>query len=137
MAKIKNIEAFCGFCNSVTKMELNSDSVPNADNKRWAKCKKCKQMRSIVYIEPEKKSRKKQVEESLDFEKAIKYSPMNSYSVGSIIFHESWDDFGTVQSKEVLSNGRGSITVKFLKSGQKKLLETIMNNNNESQLEAR
>ena len=44
MARVKNIEAFCSFCNNVTKMELSGDViVEESENKKWAKCKKCKQ----------------------------------------------------------------------------------------------
>jgi hypothetical protein len=42
MAKVKNVEAFCSVCNAVRKMELTGD-IAGDENKRWAKCKKCKQ----------------------------------------------------------------------------------------------
>jgi NAD-dependent SIR2 family protein deacetylase len=124
MAKIKNIEAFCGFCNTTTKMELGSEAITSVDNKRWAKCKKCKQMRHIVYEEPLPKKRKKQAEEEINIDNSVKYSPNSFFEIGTVIFHEGWNDFGTVLSKEILSNGKNAINVKFQKSGQKKLIET-------------
>ncbi|MFZ2863943.1 MAG: hypothetical protein WA440_04250, partial [Ignavibacteriaceae bacterium] len=47
-----------------------------------------------------------------------------SYEIGQTIFHENWNDFGKVVSKEVLSNGQKSISVEFQKSGNKKLVES-------------
>ncbi len=124
MARTKNIEAFCGFCNAVTKMELSGDSTLNpADNKKWAKCKKCKQTSLIQLEEVEKEI--KITEENIDSSEYTTYSPQKSFGVGQSIYHQGWDDFGVVVSKNVLSNGKGSVLVKFQKLGQKQLLETI------------
>jgi len=38
MARLKNVEAFCSICNTVTKMELAGDVInTEEENKRWAK----------------------------------------------------------------------------------------------------
>jgi len=61
MARVKNIEAFCNFCNTVTKMEISGDVSPNEDeNKRWAKCKKCKH-KTIIDLKSEVKEKPKSV----------------------------------------------------------------------------
>ena len=124
MARIKNIEAFCGFCNTTTKMELSGIATLSTDGRKWAKCKKCKQT-TIVQIDDTPKSRKKPSDEEFSLENATKYSPQSSYTIGDNIYHERWDDFGVVLAKEKLSNGTNSILVKFQKSGPKKLIETI------------
>jgi len=123
MARIKNIEGFCTFCNSVTKMELSGDSTLGKDDiRKWAKCKKCKQMMLVEYEIKEKAPKEKP--ENEDSEKLKVYSPKISYTVGETIYHESWDDVGVVISKDIMSNGKNSILVKFSKSGQKQLIET-------------
>ena len=123
MARIKNIEGFCPVCGTVTKMELGSAvSGLNAENKKWAKCKKCKQM---VMVELAAEIKEKQSLEGLETGDCTVYSPGKSFNIGESIYHQNWDDFGRVVSKELLSNGRSSILVEFQKSGQKKLIESL------------
>jgi hypothetical protein len=124
MARIKNIEAFCSICNTVTKMELAGEaSVSEPENKRWAKCKKCKQTMIINVAEDIKVS--KPSLEGIENENCTVYAPSKSFTVGESIYHENWNDFGKVVSKEVLSNGQSSIAVEFQKSGLRKLIESL------------
>ncbi len=124
MARIKNIEAFCSVCNTMQKMELAGDvGAQESENKRWAKCKKCKQTMIIDMSEDVKE--KKPSLEGIENEDCTVYSPKKSFTVGESIYHENWDDFGKVVSKEVLGNGISSIAVEFQKSGHKKLIESI------------
>ncbi len=124
MARIKNIEAFCPNCNAVRKMELTGDVLSsNEETKKWAKCKKCKQT-MIIDIAEDVKDLKPSLE-GIENEECTVYSPAKSFSIGESIYHENWDDFGKVVSKEVLSNGQSSISVEFQKSGLKKLIESL------------
>ncbi len=123
MAKIKNVEAFCKFCGAIRKMELTGD-VAGDDNKRWAKCKKCKQT-MIISISDDVVSQKVSLD-GIENETYVTYSPTQSYEVGQNIFHENWNDFGKVVSKEILSNGQKSIMVEFQKLGNKKLIESFI-----------
>ena len=126
MARVKNVEAFCTVCNSMRKMELAGE-VTNSDgeneNKRWAKCKKCKQTMIIDLTEDVKET--KPSLEGIENEDCTVYSPRKTFAVGESIYHENWDDFGKVVSKEVLANGQKSISVEFQKSGSKKLIESL------------
>ncbi|GAB4299223.1 MAG: hypothetical protein Kow0098_25420 [Ignavibacteriaceae bacterium] len=122
MARVKNIEAFCGICNSVTKMEITGEVVSEED-KRWAKCKKCKQT-MMINLKADVKETKPSLE-GIENEDCTVYSPKKSYQIGESIYHENWNDFGKVVSKEVLANGQHSISVEFQKSGQKKLIESL------------
>lgn len=70
--------------------------------------------------------------EGIENEECKKYSPLNTFEVGETIYHENWDDFGRVVSKETLTNGKSSISVEFQKSGLKKLIESL--NNQESEV---
>ncbi|MBV6512021.1 MAG: hypothetical protein HRU80_14440 [Ignavibacteriales bacterium] len=123
MAKTKNIEYYCKFCQSVTKMERTAEIVSGDENKVWAKCKKCRQKMIVDLTQYEEAVRSKVPE--LDTATGITYSPMRSYNVGDSLFHEKLNDFGVVVSKETTSGGRSSIVVKFQNSGEKKLIETI------------
>lgn len=124
MAKVKNIQAFCKFCNGITKMELTGEIFSSAEHegKEWAKCKKCKQILLIETVSIVRDSKHKV--DQIVLENSIDYSPEKTYNVGETIYHKTWDDFGIVTSKTSLSNGKGSITVEFQKLGLKKLLET-------------
>jgi hypothetical protein len=126
MARIKNVEAFCSVCNTVRKMELAGE-VSNVDDaqgkKRWAKCKKCKQTMIIDLNEDVKES--KISLEGIENETCTTYAPTKSFNVGDSIYHQNWDDFGKVVSKEIMSNGQKAISVEFQKSGSKKLIESV------------
>jgi len=125
MAKVKNIEAFCRFCNAVTKMELTGEKFSTAqhEGKEWAKCKKCKQILLIEMTSIVKDAKHKI--DQIVIDNSVDYSPDKSFAIGETIYHKTWDDFGIVTSKTLLSNGKGSITVEFQKLGFKKLLETL------------
>ena len=124
MARVKNVEAFCSVCNSIRKMELAGEvAVGDDENKRWAKCKKCKQTMIIDLSEDVKET--KPSLEGIENEDCKVYSPKKSFEIGESIYHENWDDFGKVVSKEVLANGQKSISVEFQKSGYKKLIESL------------
>lgn len=124
MARVKNIEAFCSVCNAVQKMELAGEVVAlEGENKRWAKCKKCKQT-MMIDLESDVKETKPSLE-GIENNECTTYAPTKSFTVGESIYHQNWDDFGKVVSKEIMSNGRSSISVEFQKSGLKKLIESI------------
>ena len=124
MARVKNIEAFCPICNGVKKMELAGQVLGEGnENKYWAKCKKCKQT-MVINVEQDIKETKVSLE-GIENEDCTVYAPTKSFEIGESIYHKSWDDFGKVVSKEVLSNGQSSIAVEFQKSGLKKLIESL------------
>jgi hypothetical protein len=127
MAKIKNIEAFCGFCAAVTKMEIAGETKDGPDaTTRWAKCKKCKQ--KIVIDLADLKKEAKITLQDIKTEGSNTYSPAKSFAIGETIFHQKFNDFGIVLSKELSSDGKRVIIVDFQNGGKKKLLETITNN---------
>ena len=105
-------------------MELaNEVQVVEESNKRWAKCKKCKQTMMIDLVEDVKDN--KPSLDGIENEDCTVYSPQKSFSIGESIYHENWDDFGKVVSKNVTSNGQKSIAVEFQKNGFKKLIESL------------
>jgi hypothetical protein len=130
MARIKNIEAYCNSCGSVQKMEITSSVTgEESEFKKWAKCKSCKQVMIVDISDIIRNSNL--TLEGIENEECKKYSPKSTFTVGETIYHENWDDFGRVISKETLTNGKSSISVEFQKSGLKKLIESLNNQGNE------
>ena len=130
MARIKNIEAYCNSCGTIKKMEITSSVTgEESEIKKWAKCKSCKQV-MIVDISDILKSSSASLE-GIENENCKRYSPLSTFEIGETIYHENWDDFGRVLSKETLSNGKSSISVEFQKSGIKKLIESLKNQQSE------
>ena len=126
MARLKNIDAFCSSCNSIQKMEITGElNGEEVENKRWAKCKKCK-LSMVIDLKTDVDSVDTSLE-GIETEDCTVYSPMKSYNIGEPIYHKNWDDFGKVVSKEILANGQKSIAVEFQKSGFKKLVESLNN----------
>jgi hypothetical protein len=123
MARIKNVEAYCSVCNGMRKMELAGE-VAEQENKRWAKCKKCKQT-MIIDINEDIKETKPSLE-GIENSECITYSPQKSFEIGQSIYHQNRADFGKVVSKDVLASGQKSISVEFQKSGHKKLIEALI-----------
>lgn len=124
MARLKNIEAFCSSCNAIRKMEITGNVTGDEnENKRWAKCKKCKQ--TMVIDLDANTSMTKVSLEGIENSDCTTYSPTKTFELGDTIYHQDWDDFGKVVTKETLSNGRNSISVEFQKSGLKKLIESL------------
>lgn len=125
MARVKNVEAFCTVCNTMRKMELAGEYSSNEqETKRWAKCKKCKQTMVIDLASDVKES--KPSLDGIENGDCTVYSPKKSFNIGEAIYHQNWNDFGKVVSKEILSNGQSSISVQFQKSGHKKLVESLL-----------
>ncbi len=117
MARIKNIEAFCTVCGNVTKMELGGDiPVFENQNKRWAKCKKCRQM---IVVDYSTAPVEKDVDLSPDSENFSEYSPQRTYFWGNLyIIKDGMTMVG-------IGKARNAITVGIQKIGQKKLIEQL------------
>ena len=126
MARLKNIEAFCSSCNTINKMEVSGEvSGEGNENKRWAKCKKCKQT-MVIDLDTTTGNTKVSLE-GIENSECTTYAPTKTFELGETIYHQNWDDFGKVVTKETLSNGKNSISVEFQKSGLKKLIESLNN----------
>jgi len=103
-------------------MEISGD-YPGSEQKKWVRCKKCKQKMVIEITEIPKDQ--KPVLEGIENEEFTVYSTSKSFNVGEPIYHQGWDDYGRVTAKEFLSDGRSSIVVEFQKLGNKRLIESI------------
>ena len=62
MARVKNIVSFCASCHTVQKMEITGEVAGEGnEEKRWAKCKKCKQT-MIIDLDVDVKDKKVSLE---------------------------------------------------------------------------
>jgi hypothetical protein len=115
----------CEICVAPTKFELVGEAVGQEEGKRWAKCAKCHHtmMIDMMVIEGERRAAK---ETNVSVEDCIPYSPKSIYTIGDAIYHKTFDDVGTVISKELTSNGSQAIVVHFTKVGEKRLIENLV-----------
>lgn len=117
MAKSKFRTFYCENCRTEKKMQILS-FVEGSETKVWHKCTRCRHSFLIdlsKIAQPEKKE--------IVRDECIDYSPLKSYSIGSSIYHQEWDDVGLVVKKVKISSGMQAIEVDFEKNGSKKLIE--------------
>ncbi len=122
MARLKHVDAFCGYCNKVTKMEIVGELSIQGDRRKWTRCKTCKHTMALDVDSNIKSSHNLDLS-AIKIEDCKLYSPVEMYEVGDSIYHKDWDDVGKVISKETTSSGMKAIVVEFEKSGTKRLLE--------------
>ncbi len=61
----------------------------------------------------------------MDIENAREYAEDQTYEIGDVVHHRSWNDFGKVVSKGELPGGRKTVWVQFLRQGRIQLLEGV------------
>ena len=130
MARGKNISRFCSHCGKVSKMELIG-AVETQPDKNWYRCTRCRHASLLDLAELKRvqgESKKK-----LERGDCLEYKPENTYEIGQAIFHSEWDDIGKIVSKERTSAGANAIVVSFEKLGERRLLESIISEQEHSQ----
>jgi hypothetical protein len=122
MAKGKSILHHCAHCERTTKMEVIG-AVENQTDKTWYRCIRCRHATlidlAVLRSEIEGSLKKPERADCQD------YRPAGSYTVGAAIFHEEWG-IGKVVSKERTSGGDRAIVVAFEKMGERRLLESVV-----------
>ncbi len=127
MAKTKYIMHDCAYCHKQTKMELVGEMQLEGEaagpQKVWYRCTRCKHSALIMRerISKEKNGAKVVVDHSTFLE----YSKEKTFTVGQTIYHAEWDDYGKVMAKQRMSNGIQAITVAFEKTGERRLVENV------------
>jgi hypothetical protein len=127
----RTINQYCSVCKEHYEMEV----VKQGSGKGviWLKCPGCQGFLPYMPDEAEERDRQeaKQKEateialEDLDLEHAKEYSEDQVYTVGDVVHHRSWNDYGRVVSKEQLPGRRRTISVQFLRQGKIQLLEGV------------
>lgn len=123
------INQYCSVC----KEHFNMEVVKQGSGKSvvWLKCPGCQGFLPHMPDEQEEEAKKKQAEDSeialedLDVESAREYSEVETYEIGEVVHHRSWNDFGKVVSKGELPGNRRTIWVQFLRQGKIQLLEGV------------
>ena len=124
--KAKYMVLYSPFLMKDTKHELMAEPMETEGGRmQWARCTVSRHMQMINLDTLATNTDKKVTEIKLAREDSKEYSPKNVYKVGDVIYHKLWDDVGIVRSKEVMSNGRGSVLVHFEKNKEKRLVENF------------
>jgi hypothetical protein len=92
----------------------------------WYRCTRCRHA-TLVNLD-ELKRAQEEAKRKLERADCSEYNPGNTYSVGQAIFHTQWDDIGKIISKERTSGGARAIVVSFEKLGERRLLESVVDN---------
>ena len=125
MARGKSITHYCSHCERRTKMEVVG-AVENQPDKTWYRCTRCRHAVLLDMLELRKNE--ESAKRKLDKTECSEYRPQDTYEVGQAIFHSEWDDVGKVVSKEKTSGGASAIVVSFERLGERRLLESLVNN---------
>ncbi len=130
MARGKSISRYCNHCGRVSKMELIG-VVETQPDKSWYRCTRCRHaslldLSELKRVQDEAKKKPERADCS-------EYKPENTYQVGQAIVHLEWDDIGKIVSKERTSAGESAIVVSFEKLGERRLLESVIEDQEHSQ----
>jgi hypothetical protein len=90
--------------------------------KLWFKCTRCHHT-SLIDVSTDTPAT--HTNDKLDATSATVYNPWQTFRIGEAIFHSEWNDVGKVVSKTKLSDGSQSILVSFEKQGQRRLIESL------------
>jgi hypothetical protein len=101
-------------------------TAENQSEKSWYRCTRCRHA-TLVNVE-ELKRNQEEAKRKIDRTQCSEYNPENTYSVGQAIFHNEWGDIGKIISKERTSGGERAIVVSFEKLGERRLLESVVQN---------
>jgi hypothetical protein len=124
----KTIKQHCSVCKDDFDMEIIKQG--SSENVVWLKCPGCQGFLPYMPDEAESKDASAEAEEAialedLDIENAREYSDKDTFDVGEVIHHRSWNDYGKVLSKDSLPGNRRTIWVQFLRQGKVQLLEDV------------
>jgi len=101
-------------------------AVENQPEKTWYRCTRCRHATLVDIVEL--KRAQDEGKKKLDKANCSEYRPENTYSIGQAIFHSGWDDIGKIVSKVRTSGGTSAIIVSFEKLGERRLIESVVNN---------
>jgi hypothetical protein len=125
MAKGKSLLHYCPHCEREAKMEVIGASEAQPD-RTWYRCTRCRHA-LVVNLEEYRKVQE-EAKKKPDPDHCTQYDPGSTYAVGQAIFHSEWQDVGKIISKERTSGGARSIVVSFEKLGERRLLESVLDN---------
>jgi hypothetical protein len=124
------IRQHCSVCKTDFDMEIIKQG--SSESVVWLKCPGCQGF--LPYMPDEDPAddaegaagEKPVALEDLDVDNAKEYSEADTYQIGDVLHHRSWNDFGKVVSKDALPGNRHTIWVQFLRQGKVQLLEGVV-----------
>jgi hypothetical protein len=125
----KTIRQHCSVCKEDFDMEIIRQG--SSENVVWLKCPGCQGFLPYMPDEqadsrdPSQQDEQAIALEDLDVENAREYSDKETFEIGDVIHHRSWNDYGKVVSKDALPGNRHTIWVQFLRQGKVQLLEGV------------
>jgi len=125
MAKGKSLIQYCPHCEREAKMEVIGASESQPD-RTWYRCTRCRH--ALVVNLEEFRRAQEEAKKKPDPTLCAPYDPGSTYTVGQAIFHSEWQDVGKIISKERTSGGARAIVVSFEKLGERRLLESVLDN---------
>lgn len=118
---------------SVCKADFDMDIIKqgSSEDVLWLKCPGCQGFLPYMPKEdlddadriPEEQSL---ALEDIEVESAREYSEDQEFTVGDVIHHRSWNDYGKVVAKDKLPGNRRTIWVQFIRQGRVQLLEGVV-----------
>ncbi len=132
-AESEKIEQYCSVCGK--KFLMPVVEVAEGNKVLWLKCPGCAgvlpHMLDNESLQEEEEVRDEQEDEEeelaiedIDTDRARQYDQSESYEVGDIIYHRSWNDYGKVMEKQTLPGNRHTILVHFVNQGKIRLVES-------------
>ena len=125
------MKQYCSVCKSEFDMEIIKQG--SKEDVLWLKCPGCQGFLPHLRDEDGDAAKSNDVGqdenlalEDLDVENAKEYSEDQIFSVGEVIHHRSWNDYGKIMSKSTLPGNRKTIWVQFLRQGKVQLLEGVV-----------
>jgi hypothetical protein len=98
--------------------------VESQPERMWYRCTRCRH--AVLLNLGELKKGEETARRKPEKAECSEYDPHGTYKVGQAIFHSVWDDVGKVTAKERTSDGASAIVVSFEKSGERRLLENVV-----------
>jgi hypothetical protein len=129
--KTNSINQYCSVCKDHFDMEVIKQG--SSKGVIWLKCPGCQgflphmpdEDDALEEQQAQRAAAQELALEDLDVENAKEYADDQIYSVGDVVHHRSWNDFGKVMLKERLPGNRRVIHVHFLRQGRVQLLEGV------------
>ncbi len=125
----RTIRQHCSVCKSDYDMEIIREGA--GEGVVWLKCPGCEGF--LPYMPEENASDESGASnepesvqlEDLDLSSAREYAEDQTYEIGEVVHHRSWNDYGKVVAKDRLPGNRRTIWVQFVRQGRVQLLEGV------------
>lgn len=123
--RAKYITLYSPFLMRETKHELIGEPIETKEGRQqWARCTRSRHSQ-LINLDAIEEADKSKAVIPISREDARKYSPLEEYDIGEVIYHSKWDDVGIVRAKEITTTGGKAILVQFEKSSERKLIENL------------